>query len=198
MRVRIRAQPTAALGTTTLTASYLPPRALAPLTTNIDVVIAEPTPRQSGSGATQTVDGWEEREEQRPAPPLYSILFKDRLPSWEEAGMYEWTADTVGEYKNDVAYVNGSYTSLVRLLKEVKPQQQQEYLTLYLAPIIMTLVGLAKEEADPPKDEDGNTVELHDAFRKAALQGAALSSLFTIRKLRKLSLLADDDLAEED
>jgi hypothetical protein len=198
MRVRIRAQPTAALGTTTLTASYLPPRALAPLTTNIDVVVAEPTPRQPGLGSTQTVDEWEEREEQRPAPPMYQVLFEDRSPSWVEAGMHEWTADSIGEYKNDVAYVNGSYTSLVRLLKEVKPQQQQEYLTLYLAPIIMTLVGLAKEEADPPKDEDGNTVELHETFRKAALQGAALSSLFTIRKLRKLSLLADDDLAEED
>lgn len=196
MRVRIKARSDAALGATALIATYLPPSAAAPLTTQIAVEIAERSPRKrGGDGRKRTV--YEKHEEERALPPAYQIVFADRSPRWEECGLHHWTEETVGEYRNDVAYVNGSYRPVTRLLREVKPSQHHEYLTLYLAPIIMTLVGFAKEEANPPKDEEtGEAVALHESYRSAALQGAALSAIFTIRKLRKLGM--GDESPEEE
>jgi len=189
MRVRLRAAPDAALGTMRFVASYLPPTATAPLTTEIDVEIAEPKPRKAGRGKEREIEIWEEQEEERPAPPPYHVLFEEREPTWASRGMSHWTEDIVGQYKSDVAYVNGDYGPLKRLLQAVPTGKQEEYLGLYLAPIIMTLVGLAKKESNPPKDEDtGEPVVLHDGYRAAALEGVALSSIFTIRKLRKLGL----------
>lgn len=197
MRVRLRAAPHAALGAARFVASYLPPNGTAPLTTEIDVEIREPAPRKPGRGKEREVETWEEHEEDRPAPPRYHVLFKEREPAtWASAGMSHWSEETVGEYKTDVAYVNGDYGPLKHLLDAVPTAKQDEYLGLYLAPIIMTLVGLAKKESDPPKDEDsGEPIALHDGYREAALEGVALSSIFTIRKLRKLGLhsLAGED-----
>lgn len=196
MRVRLRAASHAAIGKARFVASYLPPNAGAPLTTEIDVEIREPTPRKPGQGKEREVETWEEHEEERPAPPRYHVLFEHREPTWSSAGMAHWTDEAVGEYKTDVAYVNGDYGPLKHLLDAVPTAKQDEYLGLYLAPIIMTLVGLAKKESDPPKDEDsGEPIALHDGYREAALEGVALSSIFTIRKLRKLGLhsLAGED-----
>jgi hypothetical protein len=189
MRVRLRAAPGAALGSMQFVVSYLPPTASAPLTSAIDVEIAEPKPPPHGRGKEREIEVWEEREEERPAPPLYHVLFEQREPTWASAGMSHWAEDVVGQYKSDVAYVNGDYGPLKRLLEAVTTEKQEEYLGLYLAPIIITLVGLAKKESDPPKDEEsGEPIALHDGYREAALQGVALSSIFTIRKLRKLGL----------
>jgi hypothetical protein len=193
MRVRIKAATTAALGATKLIATYLPPSANAPLTTAIDVVIALAKPRKQGTGTrTQTVDVWETEEQEREAPPPYEILYEDRDPKWADHHMGHWTTDTVGEYKNSVAYVNGDYASFGRLLRDVPTNQHQEYVSLYAAPVIMTIVGLAAEEADPPKDDDGKAIDLPEAYRTAMLETAALSSIFTIRKLRKLKLMTGE------
>jgi hypothetical protein len=194
MRVRLRAAADAALGATRFVATYLPPSVLAPLTTEIDVEIAEPKPRKPGKGREREVETWEYQEEEQPAPPGYAVLFEERTPTWASAGMSHWADDVVGQYKTDVAYVNGDYGPVKRLLEAVPTDKQEEYLGLYLAPIIMMLVGLAKKESDPPKDEDtGEPIVLHDGYRDAALEGIALSSIFTIRKLRKLGLQSDVD-----
>jgi hypothetical protein len=194
-RVRIKAGANAQFGTLRLIASYLPPSAAGPLTTEIDVEIAARKPRvNSGKGKQREVEAWEEREEERPAPPRYAVLFAAKEPSWASCNMGDWTDRTVGEYRTGVAYVNGDYRPVKRLLAQVATEKHEEFLSLYLAPVIMTLVGLAKQESEPPKDEDtGEAVPLHDSYRRAALEGVALSSIFTIRKLRRLGFDAGDD-----
>jgi hypothetical protein len=196
MRVRIKAAPAAALGLTQLTASYLPPNAGAPLTDTIDVeIVASRTRTRSatGQGRLVEIEVTVEEEVERPKPPPYEILFSDRSPSWAERGMEHWSEDVVGEYKNDVAYVNGSYAPVKRLLHDARHAQREQYLSLYAAPVIMTLIGLAKEERNPPRDEEDEPVPLHESYRQAALQGVALSTIFTIRKLRRLGLVGDED-----
>lgn len=188
-RVRVRAASDAALGTTRFVASYLPPNVLSPLMTEIDVEIVEPKARKPGKGQEREIETWEYQDVEQQAPPGYAVLFEEREPTWVSAGMSHWTDETVGQYKADVAYVNGDYGPARRLLEAVPTDKQEEYLGLYLAPIIMTLVGVAKQESNPPKDEDtGESIVLHDDYREAALEGVALSSIFTIRKLRKLGL----------
>ncbi len=202
MRVRIKARDDVEFGTTLLTVSYLPPNAAAPLTDEIEVEIAPPRERRMRTDADNLslveVEVEIEEEVERPAPPPYEILFAEREPTWASKGMDDWSDETVGAYKNDVAYVNGDFAPLLRLLGDAKSGQQQEYLTLYAAPIIMTLVGLAKQEASPPLDEEsGEPVWLHADYKSAALNGVALSSIFTIRKLRKLAMSDDPDDYED-
>lgn len=199
MRVRIKARDDVEVGVTLLSVSYLPPNATAPLTDQIEVEIvaaAERKRRGPNEGDLVEVEVEVEEQVEQQVPPAYQVLFSDRSPSWAEKGMHHWSTETVGDYRNDVAYVNGDFAPLTRLLQDAKAGQQQEYLALYAAPIIMTLVGLAKQEANPPRDEDsGEPLSLHPDYKAAALNGVALSSIFTIRKLRKLASVAEDDEA---
>ncbi len=188
MRVRIKAADNAALGQTQLTASYLPPNAPAPLSTMIDVEIAVPAPKNKGKGPTKPVFEDVEEEQRIQTPPQHSVVYETISPTWADAKLNDWTIDTVAEFKNGMVYINGDYRHLGKLLKDGATAQTAEYLKLYIAPIVMSVVGITNEETNPPKDEDGVVLSLPTVFRDAAFQAAALGAIFTIRKLKKLGL----------
>ncbi len=193
MRVRMKAAPNAAHGKTKLTASCLPPTASLPLTTSIDVEIATPKPRTGRSGriAPMTVEVDEDRE--IAVPPRYKVVYRDGKETWASLGLDHWTTDTVAEYKSGIVYINGDYDPLITLLKDGATAQAKEYLRLYIAPVVMSVVGLSNEETNPPKDEDGNEQLLPAPYRDAAYRAAALGAIFTIRKLKKLGLGGMDE-----
>lgn len=198
MRVRIKAAPTAALGSTQLTATYLPANAQAPLSDSIPVEIVAVTPRapRGSQGPTIQVEVEIEEEVERPKTPNYLWVYAERSPTWAEHAL-DWDYETIAEFKHDVAFLNGDFPPLQNLLNDGRSAQAQQYLSLYAAPVIMTLVGLAKEATDPPRDDEGEPILLHDAYRDAALRGVALSTIFTIRKLKRLGLVGGEQPDED-
>ncbi len=198
MRIRFRASKDAPLTTTQLVASCLPPTASLPLTASIPVeLIAEPSQSTShGKGRTKTKVREEEIEEEGPPPVVVAYEHAtDAGPSWADSGLSDWTYETIGSYRSGVAYINGDYADLRKLRAELPRERHPDITHVYIAPLAMTLVGLAESENNAPKDDDNNEIMLHAHFRNAALRSAALSSLFAIRYMNKSGLL---DLSSND
>lgn len=195
MRIRFRAAKDAPLTETQLAASCLPPNASAPLSAVIPVEVVEARePRKRPLGSTQRTH--EEVEED--APPTVVVAYEEARGeghSWEQAGLSDWTHETVGQYKTGIAYINGDYVELTKVRDALPREQHADITNVYIAPLAMTLVGLAESETSAPKDEDGNDLVLHDHFRASALRSAALSALFAIRYMDTSGLL---DLTPED
>lgn len=188
MRVWIKAAPTAALGKTMLSGTYLPPNAKAPLTTAIDVEVVPAKTKTPGPGKQGRKIEYVWEDQQVEAPPKSLPVFEDISPTWAEHGLHDWTIDTIAQYKNGVVYVNGSNPAVQQMLDDCPKDKSKEYLALYMAPVVMTVVAIHKQEINPPKDDNDKDVPLNDAYREAALRSASLGSIFTIRKLKKLGL----------
>lgn len=185
LRVHFRAAADATPGSAVLTASCLPPSAEGPLTDSIDLEIVPPT----GGSAGGTI-----RKEKRKVAPPHRVLYREDAngKSWEDEGV-DWTEDTVGEFKNGVALVNGDFAPFRDLLDQVKVGQRTAIIRLYVPPVVMSLVSLDKSEKEPPKSDSGDSVPLHRDYKVAALRSVALGSVFTIRRLKKLGFGVGDD-----
>jgi hypothetical protein len=186
LRVHLRAATSAASGNAVLTATCLPKSSSGPLTDSIDLEIATPA-SGGGGGATR-------KEKKRVAPP-HRVLWKEDTNghSWGDAGVDYWTEDTVGEFKDGVALVNGDFAAFRELLDQVGVDQRQAIIQLYVPPVVMSLVSIDKTEKEPPTDDQtGASVTLHSAYKDAALRSVALGSVFTIRRLKKLGFGVGD------
>lgn len=192
MRVHMRATKDAPLVETQLIASCLPPDAAAPLTASIPVEIIEDGARRKNGDRRKNKK--EKKEVEEDAPPDVVVAYRED-PEYSWAGLsLDWTVETVGEYKNGIAYVNGDFADLAKLRDELPKQRHNDITNLYVAPVGMTLVGLKESEENPPKDSDDKDIDLHEHYRNAALQSAALSSLFAIRYMNdKTTLLGSSD-----
>jgi hypothetical protein len=192
MRIRLRAVKDAPTVETQLIASCLPPNAEAPLSAAIAVEIVEDEPRRRRDGREKNSE-IEDLEEE--APPQVVVAYEEHPEhSWAKHGL-DWTSETVGQYKNEIAYVNGDFVELAKLRGELPKHRHNDITNLYVAPVGMTLVGLCESERNPPRNTAGEDVVLHDHYRSAALRSAALSSLFSIRYINERSLLG---LGDED
>lgn len=185
MRIRLRADNSASPGQATLNASCLPPTATTPLAASIPLEVVPAKVGGDGSGRKRT--------ERRSLPPKPVVLYEKIEPTWDSEGMDDWTVETVGEFKNEIAYINGDYKPLTRMLDQVPTDKRKDHLRLYLPPVAMALVSLSKEEKSPPTDSDDKAIPLHPQYRKASLLSAALGSIFTVRRLKKLGLGLDDE-----
>lgn len=175
MRIRMRAAADAPLGALELCADCITPER--PLADEIAVEVVEPTPPPSdGAHARRRT-----QEVEEDAPPPVTVHFKDAEDPerrWPEG----WTEETVGDFDPaGIARVNGDFAELVRLRNQLPANRHEDVTNVYIAPIAMTLVGLADAEREAPADEEGQEVGLHPHFRAAALRAAALSSIFAIR-----------------
>lgn len=177
LRVHFRAAADAAPGSAMLTATCLPASSEGPLTDSIELEIVAPS---GGSGG-------QVRKEKRKAAPPHRVLWKDdpNGDSWEDAKV-SWDEDTVGEFKDGVALVNGDFAPFREMLDQVKVDQRKAIIRIYVPPVVMSLVSIDKSEKEPPKTEAGDPVSLHPDYRTAALRSVALGSVFTIRRLKKL------------
>jgi hypothetical protein len=185
LRVHFRADGEAAPGSAVLTASCLPASSAGPITDSIDLEIV---PAPTGSSGGQV------RKEKRKVAPPHRVLWKEdpNGESWADAGM-DWTEDTVGQFENGVAYVNGDFAPFREMLDQVGVDQRKAIIRLYVPPVVMSLVSIDKSEKEPPTDEEtGKLVLLHSAYRTAALRSVALGSVFTIRRLKKLGFGVGD------
>ncbi len=180
LRVHFRAAADAAPGSAILTATCLPVASQGPLTDSIKLEIVAPI---SGGGGDQV------RKVKKMVAPPYRVLWKEDSAgdSWSEAKV-AWDEETVGEFKDRVALVNGDFGPFREMLDQVKVDQRKAILRLYVPPIVMSLVNLDKSEKEPPTSDIGESVPLHPDYRIAALRSVALGSVFTIRRLKKLGL----------
>jgi hypothetical protein len=166
----------------------LPASSGGPLTDSIELEIVAP----SGGGGGQV------RKEKRKVAPPHRVLWKDdpNGDSWEDAKV-SWDEDTVGEFKDGVALVNGDFAPFREMLDQVKVDQRKAIIRLYVPPVVMSLVSIDKSEKEPPKTEGGDSVPLHPDYRAAALRSVALGSVFTIRRLKKLGFGIGSSDADE-
>jgi hypothetical protein len=189
MRIHFRTAEDATPGKSVLTASCLPASASGPLTDSIDIEIVSP---KTGPG-----DRRRTRKEKKKVAPPHRVLWKeDPKDSWESAKV-NWTEDTVGEFKDGVALVNGDFTPFREMLDQIKTSQQKSVIRLYAPPLVMSLVGLDKRKTEPPIDSEDNAVVLHETYEGDFLRTVALGSIFTIRRLKKMGLGIDDAEAAE-
>jgi hypothetical protein len=188
LRVHFRAVADAAPGSAMLTATCLPASSGGPLTDSIELEIVAP----SGGGGGQV------RKEKRKVAPPHRVLWKDdpNGDSWADAKV-SWDEDTVGEFKDGVALVNGDFAPFREMLDQVKVDQRKAIIRLYVPPVVMSLVSIDKSEKEPPKSEGGDPVSLHPDYRAAALRSVALGSVFTIRRLKKLGFGIGSSDADE-
>ena len=194
MRIRIKAAKDAPITQVTLNATCLTPAQI--LNAHVEVEVVEATPARLPSEQKHTT-GYKEEEVEVDMPPPVEVHYKDDP---EHPWLAGWTENTVGQYQAGVAHVNGDYKELVELRRDLPKSQHRDITNVYIAPIAMTIVGLAEAERDAPKDEKGNDVSLHEHYLHAALRSAALSSIFAIRYMRKrggLLRLAEDDESVE-
>ena len=192
MRIRIRAARDAPLIETKLIASCLPPNANAPFTAEIPIEIIDPRSALDRDPDGKPRNRRKTKQVEQDAPPQVVVAYDDHAEhSWQHHGLNDWNTDTVGQYKNDIAYVNGDFTALAELRSKLPTNRHDDITSLYVAPVGMTVVGLHESEQDPPEDNSGTPVELHSHYRKAALRSAALSSIFAIRYMNERVLLGD-------
>ena len=179
LRVHFRAAADAAPGKAMLTAACLPSSSEGPLTDSIELEIVAPS---TGGGDGRV------RKEKRKAAPLHRVLWREDAngDSWEDWKV-SWDEDTVGEFKDGVALVNGDFAPFREMLDHIKVAQRKTIIRIYVPPVIMSLVSIDKREKEPPT-ENGDSISLHPDYRAAALRSVALGSIFTIRRLKKLDL----------
>lgn len=191
MRVRFKAAKDAPIANLKLNASCVTPTRI--LNAEIEVEVAEPTPKPKG---TKRGRGMREKEVEVDVPPPVQVHYQDHPDfPWPDA----WNEETVGEYDAGVARINGDYSELATLRKELPIAKRDDITNVYIAPIAMTIVGLAEAEREAPQDGSGHEIELPEHFRRAALRSAALSSIFAIRYMHKSGgLLADLDADGDD
>jgi hypothetical protein len=188
MRIRMKATRDAPLVAVKLNATCVTPVQV--LTAVIDVEVVEPTARKAPRDSDNSKGQQQEIEIETP-PPVEVHYQYDKDHSWLEG----WNEETVGEYKTGIAHINGDYSELVNLRKELPKSAHDDITNVYIAPIAMTIVGLADAERDAPKDADNGEIELPDHFRRAAMRSAALSSIFALRYMNKSGgfLVGSDD-----
>jgi hypothetical protein len=186
MRIYIRGHKTASPGKAILTASCLPASAKGLITDSIEIEISQPSSGESSGGEGK-------RKVKKKLAPPHRVLWKEDSSGngWADEGV-NWSEETIGEFKNGVALVNGDFGPFRQMLDQIKFEQRESIIRLYVPPLVMSLVSLDKSEKEPPKDAEGKTIDFHSDYKYSALRSVALGSIFTIRRLRKLGIGIED------